>query len=519
MDKFVLNGPEDTWGIPHKPIGKLLLDAFSTFDKNAIAVVNAATGVSLTYTQLCQMSKNLATSLRILGVSKGDIVGLVAENSAEFLVAYLASLFIAAPVHLINSKFTPYELSHVLGLSEPSVLICTKKTHHKAREVVKDLDYIKTLICLDVEKISSACSHESDFQVEDNFDTEEHIAVICNSSGTTSLPKGVMVNHEMLRLHFINGRNPDFFDMKTGDKFPLILPFSHSYGLSIVNGSLFIGTIIIPFDTFEPDLFLKTVQNYKVEALLLVPTLVNFFVRSPLIARYDLSSLRRVYCGGSCLPEEDATVLKNRFSLERLGNGYGMTEIGITLFAYDNPTSVGKVLCGYQTKIVDLEKGHALPPLQNGELCFKGHIMKGYLKNPEKTKEIIDSEGFLHSGDVGYYDDAGYVYISGRIKELIKYKSWQVAPVQLEQILSKFKGIKDVAVVGKPDSRFGELPTAAVVKENGVEVTEKEICDYLAKFVSEEKRLHGGVRFVDDIPKNNLGKIKRQELIKQLFID
>ena len=170
-------------------------------------------------------------------------------------------------------------------------------------------------------------------------------------------------------------------------------------------------------------------------------------------------------------------------------------------------------------KVVDLEKGHALPPFQNGELCIKGQIMKGYLKNTEKNKETIDSEGFLHSGDVGYYNDEGYFYISGRMKDLIKYKSCQVAPVELEQILIKFKGIKEVAVVGKPDSRFGELPTAVVVKEQGVEMTEKEISEYLAKFVCEEKRLHGGVRFVEEIPKNNLGKIKRQELIKQLFTE
>ncbi|XP_063926359.1 luciferin 4-monooxygenase-like [Zophobas morio] len=517
MDKFVLNGPKDTSGIPHKPVGKLLVDAFSTFDKNVIAVVNPTTGTSLTYPQLCQMGKNLATSLRLLGLSDDDVVGLVAENSAEFLVAYLAGLFIAAPVHLINPKYTPYELNHILGLSEPSVLICTKKSHRSVREVAKDLDYIKTLICLDVEKMLSACSHESDFQVEDNVDPEEHIAVICNSSGTTGLPKGVTINHEMLRLHFSNGRTPEFLGMKTGDKYPLILPFFHIYGLSIINAALFNGATIIPFDSFEPDFFLKTIQNHKIEALFLVPTLINFFAKSPLVEKYDLSSVKRVFCGGNCLAEEDVIQLQNRLSLQTLQNGYGMSEATIISSSINNPNSIGKVLCGYQMKVVDLEKGHALPPFQRGELCIKGQIMKGYLKNVEKTNEIIDSEGFLHSGDVAYYDDDGCFYITGRIKELIKYKSWQVAPVELEQILMKFKGIKEVAVVGKPDSRFGELPTAAVVKHDGVEVSENEICDYLAQFVSEEKRLHGGVQFVDEIPKNNLGKIKRQELIKQLF--
>ncbi|XP_063926362.1 luciferin 4-monooxygenase-like [Zophobas morio] len=517
MNKFVVNGPQDTSGIPHKPIGKLLMDAFSTFDKNLIAVVNATTGDSLTYSQLCQMSKNLATSLRLLGVSKGDIVGLMAENSAEFLVTYLAGLFIAVPVHLINSKHTPYELEHILGLSEPSVLICTKKTHQNARKAVKDLNYVTTVLCLDVEKMLSACVHESNFQVEDNFDPEEQIALICNSSGTTGLPKGVMINHEMLRLHFTIGRHPDLLNLKIGDRLVVIVPFFHIYGMGMINAALFTGTTIIPVDAFEPDLFLKTVQNYKTETLLLVPTLVNFFIKSPLVGKYDLSSVKRVVSAGDCLPEEDARQLINKLSLQKLEIGYGLTESGIAACSHDNPSSIGKVLCGYQMKVVDLEKGHSLPPFQNGEICIKGQIMKGYLKNSEKTKEMLDSEGFLHSGDVGYYDDEGYFYISGRMKDLIKHKSCQVAPVELEQILSKFEGIKDVAVIGKPDSRFGELPTAAVVKEQGVEITEIEICEYLAKFVCDEKRLHGGVRFVDDIPRTNLGKIRRQELMKQLF--
>jgi 4-coumarate--CoA ligase len=160
--------------------------------------------------------------------------------------------------------------------------------------------------------------------------------------------------------------------------------------------------------------------------------------------------------------------------------------------------------------------GRKLPAGQSGEICIGGAVTKGYLNDPQKTKETIDAEGFIHSGDIGYYDPAGTIYIVGRYKDIIKYKSYQVSPVELEAILVKHPQICDAAVVGKADRRFGEVPVGFIVKEEGATLTERQICDFLATFVSVEKRLHGGVRFVDVIPRNDVGKISRCDLAKVL---
>ena len=177
------------------------------------------------------------------------------------------------------------------------------------------------------------------------------------------------------------------------------------------------------------------------------------------------------------------------------------------------PGSVGVLCPGVYCKVIDPDTGKVLGKNQPGELCFKGKIiMKGYTGDKKATQHTIDEEGWLHTGDVGYFDDDFYFYIVDRLKELIKYKAFQVAPAELEAILLSNEKVKDAAVIGLPDEASGELPLAFVVKQDGVDVTEKEIQDFVASKVSHSKRLRGGVRFIDEIPKNLSGKILRREL-------
>jgi 4-coumarate--CoA ligase len=196
---------------------------------------------------------------------------------------------------------------------------------------------------------------------------------------------------------------------------------------------------------------------------------------------------------------------------------YGMTETALCVHAPDNRKGgCGRVTCGFRVKITDPKTGRNLPADQNGEICIGGAVTKGYLNDPQKTKETIDAEGFVHSGDIGYYDSAGTIYVVARSKDIIKYKSYQVSPVELETILVKHPQIEDAAVVGKADRRFGEVAVGFIVKRGGATLTEGQVCEFLAKFVSDEKRLHGGVRFVDVFPRNDLGKISRRELTKRV---
>jgi 4-coumarate--CoA ligase len=195
--------------------------------------------------------------------------------------------------------------------------------------------------------------------------------------------------------------------------------------------------------------------------------------------------------------------------------GFGMSEttfgtLGTSLII--KPGSVGQPLKGVYAKVID-ENGKSLGPNQRGELCFKGdRIMKGYINDSGSTDETIDKDGWLHSGDIAYYDEENQFYIVDRLKELIKYKAFQVPPAEIEALLLTNPKIKDCGVIGIPDEASGELPFAYVVKQPGVQLTEQEIINFVAENASKAKWLRGGVKFIDAIPKNPSGKILRREM-------
>ncbi|KFB37037.1 AMP dependent coa ligase [Anopheles sinensis] len=220
-----------------------------------------------------------------------------------------------------------------------------------------------------------------------------------------------------------------------------------------------------------------------------------------------------LFCGAAPLSREIEDQVRERLGVAFIRQGYGMSETTLGVLMQDGlenkAGSVGKVRMGQWVKVIDPETGRALGPNQRGELCFKGSlIMKGYVGR----ERAIDEDGWLHTGDIAYYDDDQEFFIVDRIKELIKYKGFQVPPAELEAILLEHPRISDAAVIGVPDERAGELPLAFVVKEHGEELTEREVIDFVAGKVSEQKRLYGGVRFVSEIPKTASGKILRREL-------
>lgn len=245
-----------------------------------------------------------------------------------------------------------------------------------------------------------------------------------------------------------------------------------------------------------------------------------FLAKTPLLKKYDLSSLREIGCGAASMSKELEDEVCKRFNDEIvIRQGYGMTETTYGILQQQmvkKPGSVGNIMKHVYAKVID-EKGNSLGPNQKGELCFKGPlIMKGYIGNDEATKETIDEKGWLHSGDIGYYDEDFAFFIVDRIKELIKYKGFQVPPAEIEALLLTHPKINDAGVIGIPDQEAGELPMAFVVKKPGTKVTEKEIIDFVAENVSKPKQLHGGVQFIDEIPKNPSGKILRRLLREKL---
>jgi 4-coumarate--CoA ligase len=298
-----------------------------------------------------------------------------------------------------------------------------------------------------------------------------------------------------------------------------LLPWFHSYGCMSLINMLSTAIQIVHIPKFEEVLFLSSIEKYRINCIFMVPPLMVFVAKSPLVLKYDLSSLRMLHSGAAPLSKEVEDAVRARLpNLESIRQGYGMSETTLGVLSQSasdklKPGSVGAVVRGISVKVVDPETGKILGPNQRGELCFKGtQIMMGYIGDGKETSLAFDADGYLRTGDVGFYDEDQQFFIVDRLKELIKYKGFQVPPAELEGVILENPKVKDAAVIGVPDERSGELPMAFIVKQDGVEVTAKEIIDYVAKRSSPAKRLHGGVRFIDAIPKNPSGKILRKDL-------
>ncbi|KHJ90442.1 AMP-binding enzyme [Oesophagostomum dentatum] len=323
----------------------------------------------------------------------------------------------------------------------------------------------------------------------------DDMALLPYSSGTTGSPKGVILTHKNFStmLSIIDRHFNDYVVGKLGDSdwdyhdenVLLMLPFYHIYGFGLMNQTLINGSTGIIFAKFEPITFFNAIQTYKPKMLLLVPPILLLLAKHSMAANYDLSSVQFVLTGaapaGKDLCDEFLSKYKN---VRYLAQAYGMTECGMAshlppLDSRTNFTNVGKLIATFQQKIISTSTGEEVPDGERGEICVRSPtIMKGYLNRAEATAETVDSEGWLHTGDIGFVDEKGQTYIVDRLKELIKVKGLQVAPAELEDILLSHKEIQDAAVIGVPDEKTGERPRAYVVRANN-SLTEAEVKQFI----------------------------------------
>nr|CAI5816914.1 unnamed protein product [Callosobruchus analis] len=333
------------------------------------------------------------------------------------------------------------------------------------------------------------------------------------------MPKGVMCTHDNMAA-FIDIGQVQFKEIvmseDPNDALMGLVPFFHSFGFMLMFLNILRGKMMVVLGRFKPKIFLESIVKYKISRLIVPPPVLLFLLKHPMAKQYDLSCIKEMRSGAAPLGAELEKELKEKFNVEHVSQGYGMTETTLAVLATPHGKaksgSCGVVVPGMMAKVID-DDGRALGKYQEGELCFKGPlIMKGYVGDPESTRNTIDPDGWLHTGDVAYYDSDGYFFIVDRIKELIKYKAFQVAPAELEALLLTHNSIEDAAVIGLPDEMAGELPLAFVVKKPGEKLTEREVEKFVEDNVSPQKRLRGGVVFVNEIPKNPTGKILRRVL-------
>ncbi|KAK9080597.1 hypothetical protein SSX86_000355 [Deinandra increscens subsp. villosa] len=493
-------------------------------------LIDGATGHEYTYADVELTSRKVGSALSKQGIKKGDVIMILLPNSPEFVFSFLGASFIGAVSTMANPFFTPAEIIKQAKASG-SKLIITQSVHVAK---VKDFASENSITVVSIDSNQEGCLHFSELASGDENELPEveissdDVVALPYSSGTTGLPKGVMLTHKGLVTSVaqqVDGENPNLW-IHSEDVLMCVLPLFHIYSLnSILLCGLRAGAAILIMQKFDIVPFLELTQKYKVTIGPFVPPIVLAIAKNEeIVDKYDLSSIRTVMSGAAPLGKELEDTVRTKFPNAKLGQGYGMTEAGPVLamclaFA-KQPFEIKSGACGTvvrnaEMKIVDPDTGATLPRNQRGEICIRGdQIMKGYLNDPESTKRTI-VDGWLYTGDIGYIDDDDELFIVDRLKELIKYKGFQVAPAELEAMLLTHPDISDAAVVPMVDDNAGEVPVAFVVKSNGSTITEAEVKQFISKQVVFYKRINR-VFFVETIPKSPSGKILRKDLRAKL---
>lgn len=501
-----------------------------------VALLDAKTGDTTTYRQMIDRIDAFAGALVARGLGTGDVVGLLAPNSSAFAIAFHGILRAGATATTINALFTAKDITKQLTDSKAALLVTVAALKPQALQGALGAGLQESAVIVLDGPGADADGHPN---AEDllgpahpspqvSFDPATHLAVLPYSSGTTGNPKGVMLTHRNLVSNVAQIR--PLQGMNSGDVVLAVLPFFHIYGMTVLlNAALHARARLVIMPAFDLTEFLANIAEHKCTHAFIAPPVAVALAKHPLIDSYDLSSLRAIMSGAAPLDEELGRAVTARLSCA-LVQGYGMSELSPV--SHITPFDGGRELvgsaapvssCGWtvpnaETKLVDPATGaeiglpeHGLS--ETGELWFKGpNVMVGYLNNDAATRDTIDDDGFLHTGDLARIDPTGCVFIVDRLKELIKYKGYQVPPAELEAVLLGHPSVADAAVIGVIEPESGEeVPKAFIVRQPDTELSADAVMEFVSGQVAPYKKVRQ-VAFIDAIPKSAAGKILRKDL-------
>ena len=513
---MVFKSPHPDVQIEETPLHEFVLRrAAELGDKPAL--IDGPSGRTITYRQLAGGIEAIAAGLHDRGFGKGDVLAIYSPNIPEYAIAYFAAIRLGGIVTTANPLYTAEELAFQLNDSGAMFLLTIPQFLETATAAAGQAAIKEVFVFGEAEGATPFAELMKPGAEVPAFDGSfDDTVVLPYSSGTTGLPKGVILTHSNLVGNM--QQTGGLHSVSDDDVLIAVLPFFHIYGQEVImNNGLRNGATIITVPKFDFEQFLGLVQEHKVTRAYLVPPIILALGKHPLVDKYDLSSLDIVVSGAAPLDADLQQAVRERIGC-RVQQGYGLTETSpVTNMIPDDwepkAGSVGTLAPNTEAKVVDIESGKELDVNERGELWYRGpQIMKGYLNNTEATNITIDSDGFLHTGDIGYVDDDGYFYVVDRLKELIKYKGFQVPPAELEAVLLSHPKIADAAVIGVPDQEAGELPKAFVVP-NG-DLTEDEVIDFVAEKVAPHKKIRI-VEITEEIPKSPSGKILRRVLVEK----
>ncbi|MCC7563571.1 MAG: AMP-binding protein [Methanobacterium sp.] len=526
-------------------------------DPNQEFMVYPDRDLRFTYREFDERVNLLAKGLLAIGIKKGDHVGIWAKNVPDWLTFMFATSKIGVVLVTVNTAYKSHELDYVLKQSDMKALaiidgfrdvdyvqtvyelVPELKTHERGKLDSEEFPFLKSVIYVGQEKhrgmyntnellLLGKHGNEEKFQSIKSSVNSDEVVNMQYTSGTTGFPKGVMLTHtNILNNGYYIGERQKFTEK---DRLCICVPLFHCFGIVLAVMAAFShGATMVMVELFDPLMVLAAVQKERCTALYGVPTMFIAEYSHPMFEMFDLSSLRTGIMAGSTPPIEAMKKVVNDMNMNEITSVYGLTEgsPGFTQTSVDDPLikrveTVGKPLPECEVKIVDPETGETLGSNQTGEICCKGYnVMKGYYKMPEKTREVIDEDGWLHSGDLATLDEEGYYSIVGRIKDMIIRGGENIYPREIEEFLYTMPGVLDVQVVGIPDEKYGEIVGAFIILEEGAELTEEDVRDYAVTKIARFK-VPKHVFFVDEFPLTASGKIqkfilreKAEELLKK----
>ncbi len=502
-----------------------------------------------TWKEFNEEAETIAKGFLAMGIQKGDHVAIWATNVPEWMLTFFACTKIGAVLVTVNTAYKVFELEYLLRQSDAKMLVMIdnfKKNDYV--EIVNELcptlkdanpgeynnpmlPYLKTVVyagnrpdapagMLHWKKLYQKAQKidDGDFRmIYDSVDPQD----ICNmqyTSGTTGFPKGVMLTH----YNIVNNGKAigDCMKFTHEDKLCIVVPFFHCFGMVLaMMACLTHSTAMVPVDVYSPVKVMDALQNERCTAVHGVPTMFIGMLEHPDFDKYDFSHMRTGIMAGSPCPIKVMEQVVEKMNMREITITYGQTEASpaTTMTNTDDSlelrvSTVGRAMPHVETKIIDPETGETLGAGQTGEFCSRGYnTMKGYYKMEEATRQVIDKDGWLHSGDLATVDEKGYYKITGRIKDMIIRGGENIYPKEIEEFLYTNPSISDVQVIGVPSKRYGEEIMACVILKEGCTLTEEEVKDFVRSSMARHK-VPSFVAFVDEFPMNAAGKIQKFKL-------
>ena len=484
------------------------------------------------YGKTSERVNKLANALKGLGIKRGERLGMLEVNCSQYVEAYFAAAKVGAIFVPLNFRAKEKELSYMIGNAGAKMLIVGERYLEMVDGIHSELPTVEHCVSLGKGEgnwlsyeglLSSAPSEEVVEEIDD-----EDITILMYTSGTTGRPKGVPLRHSGFVSYVLENVEPASPDVE--ERNLLTVPLYHVAGIQAMLAAVYGGRTLVLMRQFETEEWMRMVQQEKITRAMLVPTMLKWVIDNPDFKKYDLSSLKVITYGAAPMPFEVIRKAIVEMPWVRFINAFGQTETASTITSLGpedhvlqgSPeeiekklkrltSSVGRPLSDVEVKIVD-EQGNAVPANAVGEILARGpRVMRGYWEDEEKTRKVIAADGWLRTGDQGWMDEEGYIYLAGRSDDMIIRAGENISPEEIEDVLRSHPKVDEAAVIGVPDPEWGQEPRALVVLKKRQEASSEEIMEHCRSNLAGFKRPRSIV-FLESLPRNPMGKVLKKEL-------